>query len=316
MSHLSFQGLLLILALASHVACDSRRNVTPRRQGSTAGAQIAVKGSSATSPTGQDFRNVQSLPTVQEEDNRQRSSSKQQTTHGLNNGDVKGISVTCDVGQVRHVDGNCAVPEISRSIFLYDPPKQPRRRSGRPPLLPPPRLERNIMFVKLPRGGPRNPVIIPPPKQSTIVYVLNKVNKRDRKVVELPAIPPSEPEVFFVNYDDGKNPSLPGGYDLESALSAATPTNGQVIKDSDEHPNSGLSLDPQGFGGREDQNKKNAKTREYDPPNTDLEKRSLILENENEDRKRNLLVSKLSPVSVNYFTVSGNQQRRPSAFYS
>lgn len=304
MSHLPFQCLVLILTLVSLVTCDSWGYVTPRRQGSTAGPQIPVRSTSATPSTGQDFRNVQGFPIVQGENNSQRSSARQQTTHGLNNGDGKGILVPCDEGQVRHVDGKCVVPEISRSIFLYDPPKLSRRLSGRPPLLPPPRVDRNIVFVKLPGGGPRDPVIIPPPKQNTIVYVLNKMNKQDRKVIEVPSIPPSEPEVYFVNYDDGENPSLPGDNDLQSALSAIIPTNGQVIRGSDKHPNSNFNLASQGFGGREDQNKENTITHVHDPPNKDLKKRTLILDNESEDRNPNLQVSKLSPVSVNYFTLS------------
>ena len=38
-----------------------------------------------------------------------------------------------------------------------------------------------------------------------------------------------EPEVFFVNYKDGENPTLPGGIDLQTALTqAATGEGGDI----------------------------------------------------------------------------------------
>lgn len=305
MNHSPFQGLVLILTLVSLVTCDSRGYTTPGRQGSTVGPRFAARGTTPTLSAGQGFHNGVN--------NRQSLSSRQQTTGGLTNGGGNGISVPCGVGQVRHVDGNCVVPEISRSLFLYDPPKLPKRPSGRPPVLPPPTIERNIMFVRLPKSGPPEPLIIPPPRQNTAVYVLNKKIEREQKIIELPGIPQSKPEVYFVNYDDGENPALPGGYDLETALNAAIPANGQVIEGPNTRKNNDFNLSSQSPGGREDQIEANDIN--HDSSNTMSQKGMFFLGNEREDRKTNLIVSRLSPVSVDSFTVSGDMQPRPSQSY-
>ena len=52
-----------------------------------------------------------------------------------------------------------------------------------------------------------------------MVYVLNKKTKnQELGIVESPSHLPLQPEVFFVNYEDGENPKLPGGIDLRTAL--------------------------------------------------------------------------------------------------
>lgn len=122
-----------------------------------------------------------------------------------------------------HGDGSCVVPEISQTVFVYSAPEKNKKSSGSPPYLPPPKVQRSILFVNLPEqdAGP-DPIILPPPKQESVVYVLNK-GKGDegQKVIEVTPPPASYPEVYFVNYEEGDNPVLPLGVDLQTALRAA-----------------------------------------------------------------------------------------------
>ncbi|XP_047487123.1 ATP-dependent RNA helicase A-like [Penaeus chinensis] len=135
----------------------------------------------------------------------------------------------CGGGQVRHVDGSCVTPQVNSRVFLYDvPPNQ--ASSSRPANVPKPKLERNIVFVRIPDGaqGP-DPIVVPPPRQQHVLFVLNKQSEQGQQVIEVPAPPPSDPEVFFVNYAEGENPTLPGGVDLQTALGAASQGGGQVV---------------------------------------------------------------------------------------
>ncbi|XP_069993177.1 uncharacterized protein [Penaeus vannamei] len=136
----------------------------------------------------------------------------------------------CKEGEVRHIDGSCIVPEITRKVFVVSVPRQTLQLSDSLPDIPPPRVDHNILFVRLPEGGVGPaPIVVPPPRQDNIVYVLSKKSQNGQRVIEVPAPPPSEPEIYFVNYDDGENPTLPGGVDLQSALASALEANGQVI---------------------------------------------------------------------------------------
>merc|ERR1739838_612673 len=47
-----------------------------------------------------------------------------------------------------------------------------------------------------------------------------------QRVIEVPAGPASNPEVYFVNYGPGENPQLPGGVNLQTALGAAAAPGG------------------------------------------------------------------------------------------
>ncbi|XP_037792164.1 uncharacterized protein LOC119587509 [Penaeus monodon] len=136
---------------------------------------------------------------------------------------------SCGEGQVKHVDGSCVTPEVKRRVFVYDVPANVAEVS-KPEYIPEPKVERNIIFVRLPEGaqGPE-PIVVPPPQQQHVVYVLNKQSEQDQQVIEVPAPPPSNPEVFFVNYAEGENPTLPSGVDLQTALSSASQGNGQVV---------------------------------------------------------------------------------------
>ncbi|XP_066973315.1 uncharacterized protein [Macrobrachium rosenbergii] len=145
---------------------------------------------------------------------------------------LNGIVVTpCTDGQVLHVDGRCVTPQVMRNIYVYDVPAQPRPVGPRP-TIPLPKVDHNILFVRLPEGGGAlEPIVIPPPQQKNIVYVLNKGTAvGGQKLINVPAPPKSQPEVFFVNYGDGQNPTLPGGVDLQTALNSAVHQGiGQVI---------------------------------------------------------------------------------------
>merc|ERR1719402_1625030 len=74
-----------------------------------------------------------------------------------------GPSITpgsCGDGQVQHVDGSCVTPQVSTKVFLYDVPANvgPVEQPG---YIPEPKIERNIIFVRLPEGadGPE-PIVV------------------------------------------------------------------------------------------------------------------------------------------------------------
>ncbi|XP_042855675.1 translation initiation factor IF-2-like [Penaeus japonicus] len=136
---------------------------------------------------------------------------------------------SCSNGQVRHVDGRCVTPQVNSRVFLYDvPPNEPA--DGPPIYIPKPKLERNVVFVRLPDAGQGpEPIVVPPPRQQHVLFVLNKQSEQGQQVINVPAPPPSKPEVFFVNYAEGENPNLPIGIDLQTALSSASQGGGQVV---------------------------------------------------------------------------------------
>ncbi|XP_047487177.1 uncharacterized protein LOC125037986 [Penaeus chinensis] len=139
-------------------------------------------------------------------------------------------TIACKEGEILHVDGSCVVPVVTRNVFVFNVPQQESENNSTLPELPPLKVEHNILFVRLPEAGEGpEPIIVPPPRQNNIVYVLNKQNEQTQRVIEVPAPPPSEPEIYFVDYKEGENPSLPGGVDLLSALGSASETGGEVI---------------------------------------------------------------------------------------
>ena len=135
----------------------------------------------------------------------------------------------CPEGQARKADGSCAVAQVTRNIFLYGAPPAQQIRVGPAPPLPDPKVHYNFVFVRTPevRGGAR-PVVVPPPQQKTLVYVLSKrPDAQNQEIIEVPSTP-TQPEVFFVNYAQGDNPQLPGGIDLQEALRQSA-QQGQII---------------------------------------------------------------------------------------
>ena len=125
----------------------------------------------------------------------------------------------CGPGLLADIYGDCVTPEVTRNIFLYAAPLR-QRKIKTSIQVPKPKLEYNIVFVRNPEEEDSSaPVIVPPPQRKTLVYVLNKKTKnQELGIVESPSHPPLQPEVFFVNYEDGENPELPGGIDLRTAL--------------------------------------------------------------------------------------------------
>merc|ERR1712105_577860 len=90
--------------------------------------------------------------------------------------------------------------------------------------------------------GGSNAVVVPPPKQKTLFYVLNRrPDALNQEVIEVPSAP-VKPEVFFVNYDQGDDTQLPGGVSLQQALSQSV-QQGQTI-----HGSGGSSLGSIGGG--------------------------------------------------------------------
>ncbi|XP_042855652.1 probable ATP-dependent RNA helicase ddx17 [Penaeus japonicus] len=136
----------------------------------------------------------------------------------------------CRFGQVRHLDGRCVTPQVYQRSYVYDAPRKVNY-FRRPHYIPEPKVERNVVFVRLPEDdlGPE-PIIVPPPRQQQVVYVLNKQSEQDQRVIEVPAPPPTEPEVVFVDYEEGENPILPSGEDLHSALTTASRGVGHVVE--------------------------------------------------------------------------------------
>ncbi|XP_068218571.1 uncharacterized protein [Palaemon carinicauda] len=147
---------------------------------------------------------------------------------------VDGHEESCPEGQLRHLDGTCVVPEITRKVFVYAAPATEPRAPLPPVDVPLPKEEHNIVFIRTAdRGDGPEPIIIPPPQKKHLIYVLNKDSgSQEPKIIEIPAPEPKEPEVYFVNYADGENPTLPHGIDFESALNSAIHGEGQVIGSS------------------------------------------------------------------------------------
>ncbi|XP_037791549.1 H/ACA ribonucleoprotein complex subunit GAR1-like [Penaeus monodon] len=154
-----------------------------------------------------------------------------------------GTATGCQEGDVLHVDGTCITPEVTRKVYLFNVPEQVRP-VGPAPSIPPPEVDHKILFVRLPEEAPApDPIVLPPSRQNNIVYVLNTQEEQVQRVIEVPAQPQADPEIYFVNYQDGENPTLPLGVDLETALSAAAAAGGQILGGVDEAD--GAS----GFGG-------------------------------------------------------------------
>ncbi|KAL7630991.1 UNVERIFIED_CONTAM: hypothetical protein RMT77_018719 [Armadillidium vulgare] len=140
-----------------------------------------------------------------------------------------GFGIRCGPGQIHHLDGRCVSPQVTRSVYVYSAPKLPVARLPRP-LIPKPRINYNVVFVRTPDfHGDLEPIVVPPPQQKTLVYVLTRNGQIGQKVIEIPAGPEQRPEVFYVNYNDGDNPVLHGGLTLQDGLRSAVNHQGRII---------------------------------------------------------------------------------------
>ena len=125
----------------------------------------------------------------------------------------------CAEGLERTLYGKCVKPKISKDLFLYRAPtlNVPYKRAYYDHE---PKVHYNLVFLQAPsyKDAQHKPIVVPPPKQQTLVYLLSKQpSGYEQDVIEVP-LEPTKPEVFFVDYKDGDNPILPGGIDLNTAL--------------------------------------------------------------------------------------------------
>ncbi|KAK8749961.1 hypothetical protein OTU49_015152, partial [Cherax quadricarinatus] len=122
----------------------------------------------------------------------------------------------CGPEQIRNVDGSCVTPQVTRNLYVFNAPPAPPIIGPRP-YVPPPRVE---------------PIVVPPPQQKNVLYVLSKRPQYDQKVIHVPAPEQGSPQVYYVNYSPGDNPTLPTGGDLNSALRSATDGGGEVVSNT------------------------------------------------------------------------------------
>ena len=118
---------------------------------------------------------------------------------------------------------------MTRNLYVYRAPELTPIIGPRPPV-PSPRVEHNILFIHTADGiTNQQPVVVPPPQQKNVVYLLSKRPQLDQQLIHVPAGEQEAPEIFFVNYAEGENPSLPTGGDLLSALSKASQSSGELV---------------------------------------------------------------------------------------
>ncbi|MCL4126968.1 UNVERIFIED_CONTAM: hypothetical protein GTU68_053309, partial [Idotea baltica] len=137
----------------------------------------------------------------------------------------------CPPGQARNAFGICVEAVFSQSTYVFQGPPT-SSVAGPPPVVPPPRVDYDVVFVRTPeqqQGG--ETIVIPPPQKRTIVYVLTKNGSGQQQVIEVPAGPDQAPEVFYVNYNDGDNPTLANGLTLQEVL-AQGGQQGQILGDA------------------------------------------------------------------------------------
>ncbi|KAL7633201.1 UNVERIFIED_CONTAM: hypothetical protein RMT77_016572 [Armadillidium vulgare] len=129
-----------------------------------------------------------------------------------------GYGVPCPEGQVPDAHGVCSEPDVTRDVFVYAAPAIPPVY-GPPPPVPRPKVNYNVVFVRTPEQPEEpKPVVVPPPQQKTIVYVLTKNDQKYQQVIEVPEGPEDTPSVFYVNYNKGDNPTLLGDISLSDVL--------------------------------------------------------------------------------------------------
>ncbi|MCL4144787.1 UNVERIFIED_CONTAM: hypothetical protein GTU68_032910, partial [Idotea baltica] len=135
----------------------------------------------------------------------------------------------CGPSQARDATGACSEAVFRQNYYVYAAP--PRGVSySPPPHIPMPKVDYNVIFVNTPEElEDRDPIVVPPPTQRTIVYVLTKNGQAGQQVIEVPAGPGEAPEVYYVNYDDGDNPELVGGVTLQEVLASQGVQDGSVI---------------------------------------------------------------------------------------
>jgi len=146
---------------------------------------------------------------------------------------VGGITFSdgCPAGQVM-TGGSCQAAQITKNIYLYAGQEQAAVAASKAIIKANPKVNLNFVFVKTAGSVAASaPVVVPPPKQKTLVYVLNRrVAAGKGEVINLDS-KPTKPQVYFVNYEEGDTADLPGGVTLQEALSQSV-QQGQTIQGS------------------------------------------------------------------------------------
>ncbi|XP_042219306.1 uncharacterized protein LOC121864285, partial [Homarus americanus] len=141
-------------------------------------------------------------------------------------GDDNGV---CTGGTVLKIDGTCEHPIHTQRVFIFAAPEQPQQFVP-PPILPPPRMDTNVLILRAPEPVQQpDPIILSPPRQESVVYVLNKQEEQKQKVIEVPEQEPHEPQVFFINYGEGDNTILHGGISLNSVVESSVYSHDELI---------------------------------------------------------------------------------------
>ncbi|MCL4155572.1 UNVERIFIED_CONTAM: hypothetical protein GTU68_026327, partial [Idotea baltica] len=137
--------------------------------------------------------------------------------------------VSCGEDQVPDVTGTCVDAEIAHNVYVFSGPPL-TTGDQTPPELPKPKVEYNILYVHTPeQPAAPAPLLVGPPQQRFIVYVLSKIGEQQEpRIIEVPAGPSQDPEVIFVNYNDGDNPDLGRGLTLQDVLDSEAEQGGGV----------------------------------------------------------------------------------------
>jgi len=125
----------------------------------------------------------------------------------------------CGNGQAKDHKGDCVDAMVTRNIYLYEAPALPVPAPIPPENIPQPKVHLNFVFIRTPTASSTQKPMVVAPKQKTLVYVLSKKpTASETPVIEVEATP-SQPEVFFVEYNEGEDAQLPGDVTLQEALS-------------------------------------------------------------------------------------------------
>ncbi|MCL4132601.1 UNVERIFIED_CONTAM: hypothetical protein GTU68_043315, partial [Idotea baltica] len=130
-----------------------------------------------------------------------------------------GIPVVCTGFEVLNAIGECVEPDVIRDLFVFKEPPKPVEEQETGPV-PNPKVKLNLVVIRTDEDDtPQDPIIIPPPEEKTLVLVLSKKNENGpQKIIEVPAPEGQQPEVFFIDYNEGDNTLLPGDIYLQDAL--------------------------------------------------------------------------------------------------
>ncbi|KAK7065324.1 hypothetical protein SK128_015433 [Halocaridina rubra] len=134
----------------------------------------------------------------------------------------------CRNGQVVNAVGQCVTPHIRHNYYTFRVPNEASNRGSTQPL-PPPKVENNILFVHLPEDEAQSGLVLTPPKVNNIVYLWKKQSSDRQQPIELPDPEYTNPEVYYINYNQGENPTLPVRINLQTALRNSDQAHGQVI---------------------------------------------------------------------------------------